>query len=103
MMMKQKKLMRQKEVMNRIFEGESLIEGGLFAVADGVGSIENSELASRYVLYCMEECNSRKSEEIIQCINEANSSLVKNNYGKILSTTLCAVGILGVSMCRHTL
>ena len=64
-------------------------------MADGVGSIENSELASRYVLYCLEECNPRKAEEIIQCINQANIGLVKNNYGRILSTTLCAVGILG--------
>ena len=67
----------------------------IHAVADGVGSIENSELASRYVLYCLEECNPRKAEEIIQCINQANIGLVKNNYGRILSTTLCAVGILG--------
>lgn len=94
-------MLKHSVIHDGIFEGESLIDGGLFAVADGVGSIENSELASRYVLYCMEECNSRKSEEIIQCINEANSSLVKNNYGKILSTTLCAVGILGSQLISY--
>lgn len=94
-------MLKHSVINDGIFEGESLIEGGLFAVADGVGSIENSELASRYVLYCIEECNSRKSEEIIQCINEANSSLVKNNYGKILSTTLCAVGILGSQLISY--
>ncbi len=78
-----------------LFEGESNIEGGLFAVADGVGSIENSEMASRYVLYCLEECNPRQMDGIIQCINEANEGLVRDNYGSVLSTTLCAVGILG--------
>ena len=70
-------------------------------MADGVGSIENSELASRYILYCLEECNPRKAEEITQCINQANIGLVKNNYGSILSTTLCAVGILGSQLISY--
>ncbi|MBU5477685.1 protein phosphatase 2C domain-containing protein [Eubacterium sp. MSJ-13] len=94
-------MLKHSVIHDGFFEGESLIEGGLFAVADGVGSIENSELASRYVLYCLEECNSRKSEEIIQCINEANSGLVKNHYGNILSTTLCVVGILGSQLVSY--
>ena len=88
-------MLKHSVIHDGIFEGESNIEGGLFAVADGVGSIENSELASRYVLYCLEECNPRKPEEIIERINGANNGLVKNNYGNILSTTLCMVGILG--------
>lgn len=88
-------MLKHSVIHDGIFEGESNIEGGLFAVADGVGSIENSELASRYVLYCLEECNPRKSEEIIERINGANNGLVKNDYGNILSTTLCMVGILG--------
>ena len=94
-------MLKHSVIHDGIFEGESDIEGGLFAVADGVGSIENSELASRYVLYCLEECNPRKAEEITQCINQANMGLVKNNYGSILSTTLCAVGILGSQLISY--
>jgi PPM family protein phosphatase len=94
-------MLKHSVIHDGIFEGESDIEGGLFAVADGVGSIENSELASRYVLYCLEECNPRKAEDILLCINQANNSLVKNSYESVLSTTLCAVGVLGKQLISY--
>ncbi len=94
-------LLRHSVIHDGAFEGETFIEGGIFAVADGVGSIENSELASRYVLYCLQECNPRKTNEIIRCINATNRGLVKNNFGYTLCTTLCAVGILGSQLISY--
>ena len=84
-----------------IFEGQSEKDNGLFAVADGVGSVINSELASRYALYCLEECNPRNVDGIIDCINGANERLTAN--GNVLSTTLCMAGVLESHLISYNL
>ncbi len=69
------------------------------AVADGVGGLEQSELASRAVLRVLSECNARLSSNVYDCIVTSNSEIMKicnrMDLETEISTTLCAVSILG--------
>lgn len=94
-------------IHNGIFYGKTETDEGLFAVADGVGSVKHSELASREVLNCLRECEADQSERIRKRICEANENLIKfsrqYDYDRIISTTLCMVSIMESSIISYNL
>ena len=71
---------------------------GVFAVADGVGGLPFSELASREILRNIAECNARNKEEIINCVEKGNEKILSiRNQRKLfpnISSTLCIVALL---------
>ena len=70
----------------------------IFAVADGVGGLPFSELASREILRNIAECNARNKEEIINCVEKGNEKILSiRNQRKLfpnISSTLCIVALL---------
>jgi protein phosphatase len=100
-------LLNHSIVHNGMFKGYSETEDGIFAVADGVGSIRQSELASREVLNSLRECNPRQIEDIKKRIYQANETLIsvtqKCGLERVLSTTLCMVSVLGDSLISYNL
>ena len=71
---------------------------GVFAVADGVGGLPFSELASREILRNIAECNARNKEEIINCVEKGNEKILSiRNQRKLfpnISSTLCIVAFV---------
>lgn len=55
---------------------------GVFAVADGVGGLPFSELASREILRNIAECNARNKEEIINCVEKGNEKILSSKKSK---------------------
>lgn len=100
-------LLNHSVIHEGMFCGKSESEDGLFAVADGVGSISRSELASREVLNCLRECDVRKVNYIKEKICSANEKLIQltSQYrlNKIPGTTLCMVSVLGDSLISYNL
>lgn len=70
----------------------------IFAVADGVGGLPFSELASREILRNIAECNARNKEEIINCVEQGNEKILAiRDHKKLfpnISSTLCIVTLL---------
>lgn len=91
-------LLKHSVIHNGIFKGKCDEEDGIFAVADGVGSIRHSELASRYALNEISECEAENMEQIRDYIYETNRKLIEmtkyKHFDSVLSTTLCAISIL---------
>ena len=79
----------------------------IFAVADGVGSLPFSELASREILRNIAECNARNKEEIINCVEKGNEKILSiRNQRKLfpnISSTLCIVTLLGDEITTYNL
>lgn len=100
-------LLNHSIVHEGIFKGYSESDDGIFAVADGVGSIRQSELASREVLNRLRECNARQIEDIKKNICQSNKELLSltklHGLNQVLSTTLCMVSVLGAQLVSFNL
>ena len=90
-------LLQHSVVHDGFFKGTCDEEKGIFAVADGVGSVKCSELASRCVLNMLRECNAENSTEIFDAICNANPALLeltsRYQLQRTLSTTLCLIAV----------
>lgn len=91
-------LLNHSLIHNGFFSGESECDVGIFGVADGIGSVHQSELASRIALGMLQECDAGKIDDIVQIITASNEKLVlmteERNLSNTLSTTLCVVSVL---------
>lgn len=91
-------LLKHSVIHEGFFKGKCSDDEGVFAVADGVGSISHSELASRFSLNELRECDAKNIEQIRGCICEANRKLIEITENKhldnLLSTTLCVASVL---------
>lgn len=81
------------------FSGRSEKDEGIFAVADGVGSLEGSSAASRIAVSYMAGCSPRNGQMIKEKILKANDEILSvRNEMRIdhdLSSTLCMVSVMG--------
>lgn len=88
-------------------KGKFDIDEGIFAIADGVGGLQFSELASREALRNISECNVRNQNELLECIKEANTNILKIRDKRKLfpdiSSTLCIMTILNEKLITYNL
>lgn len=87
-----------KNIINEgIFSGKTISNSAVFAVADGIGGMPGSEIASRIALREISECNPDDITKITDAIVEANECILdeafirkpRNGYG----STLCVLAI----------
>jgi protein phosphatase len=92
---------------NGKLEGKFDDDEGIFGVADGVGGLRFSELASREALRNLSECSARNREELIERIKKANSRILEiRNKRKLfpdISSTLCITAILEEKLITYNL
>lgn len=90
-----------------VFYGNSVLDEGLFAVADGVGSVNDSELASRYVLRQLSECSVKDTVQINEILSNLNNELVEFSERRecfnVLSTTLCLVSVIDTKLVSYNI
>ena len=90
-------LLKHSVIHEGFFRGKCQEEDGIFAVADGVGSVNCSELASRYALSEARECGAGDIDGIKECICKINYGLLEltkwYQLRDVLSTTLCMVSV----------
>lgn len=100
-------LLNHSVIHNGFFCGTSDEDEGIFGVADGVGSVYRSEMASRLVLNILRECDARRAEEIREKILSTNESLLtlteQLKVLDVLSTTLCLTVVLGEQIRSYNL
>lgn len=81
------------------FSGRSERDEGIFAVADGVGSLEGSAAASRTAVFYMSECSPGNGQTIKEQIVRANEEILsirdEMQIHHDLSSTLCLVSVMG--------
>lgn len=89
------------------FSGRSEKDEGIFAVADGVGSLEGSSAASRIAVSYMAGCSPRNGQMIKEQILKANDEILSvRNEMRInhdLSSTLCMVSVMGERITSYNL
>lgn len=89
------------------YSGASETDEGIFAVADGVGSLEGSAVASRVAVSHMAECSPRNERMIKGQILDANGKIlsIRDELGihHDLSSTLCVVSVMGERITSYNL
>lgn len=89
------------------FSGRSEKDEGIFAVADGVGSLEGSSAASRIAVSYMAECSPRNGQMIKEQIIKANEKILlerdEMQLHHDLSSTLCLVSVMGERIVSYNL
>ena len=89
------------------FFGTSEWDEGIFAVADGVGSLEGSAAAARIAVSYMAGCSPRDEQMIKAQILRANEEILSvrdaMQIHHDLSSTLCMVSILGEQLISYNL
>lgn len=79
----------------------------IFAIADGVGGLKCSELASREVLRTISECKPQDKDDLLCKIQNANGNILKIRDKKKLfpniSSTLCIATILDEKIVTYNL
>ncbi len=89
------------------FSGISEKDEGIFAVADGVGSLAGSAAASRIAVSYMAGCSPRNGQMIMEQILKANDEILSvRNEMQInhdLSSTLCMASIMGERITSYNL
>ena len=94
-------------ISNGKIEGVCEENNEIFAIADGVGGLKCSELASREVLRTISECKPQDQDDLLCKIQNANWNILKIRDKKKLfpniSSTLCIATILDEKIVTYNL